>query len=209
MQDAELQQLIAGCLKQDKKDQKRLYQQFYAYAMAICLRYAANPYEATEILNQGFFNVFTKIDQYDPDKLFKSWLGRIMTNAAIDHYRSNLKFSRTDDLEKAEYINNNDSSDNRLEYKDLLAMIQRLPDAYRTVFMLCAIDGYTHEEIGDLLGITPGTSRSNLFKARTKLKIMLSRENEVSEQQQTLLQLVRQKTGQLKLVSTLGLSLDL
>lgn len=173
MGEVELHQLIAGCLGQGRKEQKMLYKTFYGFAMGICVRYAGNRYEAAEIMNQGFFKVFKNLHRYNLDKPFKAWLGRIMMNTSIDYYRSNLKTAYTDDLDKAEEIADHNLPDKKLRYDDLLAMIQKLPQAYRTVFNLYAIDGYTHEEIGDLLGITAGTSKSNLFKARDKLKIMI------------------------------------
>lgn len=171
--EAELQELISGCLKQDRREQKMLYKTFYGFSMSICLRYAGNRYEAAEIMNQGFYKVFTHLDKYDLSKPFKAWIGRIMMNTAIDYYRSNLKLAYADDIEKAEDVANEDFSDRKLLYNDLLALIQSLPHAYRTVFNLYAIEGYTHEEIGDLLGISAGTSKSNLFKARDKLKKMI------------------------------------
>ncbi|KAA8479733.1 RNA polymerase sigma-70 factor (ECF subfamily) [Arcticibacter tournemirensis] len=173
MGEAELHQLIAGCLKQDRKDQKVLYKAFYGFAMSICLRYAGNRYEAAEIMNNGFFKIFTHLDKYSHDKPFKAWMGKIMTNTAIDYYRSNLKMANTDGLEKAEDIGHDDFPDKKLRYDDLLAMVQQLPNAYRTVFNLYAIEGYSHEEIGEMLGISAGTSKSNLFKARDKLKRMV------------------------------------
>ena len=173
MGEAELQKLIAGCLEQDRKDQKMLYKAFYGFAMGICLRYAGNRYEAAEIMNQGFFKVFKNLDKYNYDKPFKAWLGRIMMNASIDYYRSNLKMAYTEGLEKAEDVVQDDFPDKKLRYDDLLAMIQTLPQAYRTVFNLYAIEGYSHEEIGEILGISAGTSKSNLFKARDKLKKMV------------------------------------
>ncbi len=141
--------------------------------MGICLRYANNRDEAAEVMNQGFFKVFTRIETYDTSRPFKAWLGRIMMNVSIDYYRANLKMAYTDDLEKAEGISDGDFADKKLNYDDLLAMVQRLPNAYRTVFNLFAIDGYSHEEIGEMLGISPGTSKSNLHKARQKLKQMI------------------------------------
>ncbi len=173
MGDVELHQLIAGCLGQGRKEQKMLYKTFYGFAMSICVRYAGNRYEAAEIMNQGFFKVFKNLDKYDLDKPFKAWVGRIMMNTSIDYYRSNLKMAYTDDLDKAEEIADDNLPDKKLRYDDLLNMVQKLPQAYRTVFNLYAIDGYTHEEIGDMLGITSGTSKSNLFKARDKLKTMI------------------------------------
>lgn len=180
MGEAQLQQLIAGCLKQDRKDQKMLYKTFYGYAMSICLRYAGNRYEASEILNHGFFKVLSNLNKYSTDKPFKAWIGRIMMNASIDYYRSNIRMANADDLEKAENLVHEDLPDKKLRYDDLLAMIQQLPNAYRTVFNLYAIEGYTHEEIAVMLGISTGTSKSNLFKARDKLKRMIIDAEDVS-----------------------------
>jgi RNA polymerase sigma factor (sigma-70 family) len=173
MTEEDLHQLIKGCAKQDRKCQKMLYKAFYGFAMGICLRYAGNRDEAAEVMNQGFFKVFTHVDRYDHNRPFKAWLGRIMMNASIDHYRANLKMAYTDDLEKAEHISDGEMADNKLNYDQLLALVQQLPQAYRTVFNLFAIDGYGHDEIGEMLGISPGTSKSNLHKARQKLKLMI------------------------------------
>ncbi len=175
MGEEELHQLIRGCMKQDRKSQKVLYKTFYGFSMAICLRYAGNRDEAAEVMNQGFFKVFTRIESYDADRPFKAWLGRIMMNVSIDYYRANLKMAYAEDLDNAEHIYDASvATDNNLNYNDLLAMVQQLPQGYRTVFNLFAIDGYSHEEIADMLNINIGTSKSNLFKARQKLKQMIA-----------------------------------
>ncbi len=174
MGEEELRQLIRGCIEQNRKSQKMLYKAFYGFSMAICLRYAGDRDEAAEVMNQGFFKVFTKISSYDADRPFKAWLGRIMMNVSIDYYRANLKMAYAEDLENAEHIYDVNMADNNLNYNDLLAMVQQLPQGYRTVFNLFAIDGYSHEEIADMLNINIGTSKSNLFKARQKLKQMIT-----------------------------------
>ena len=173
MGDEELHHLIQGCIKQDRQCQKMLYKAFYGFSMSICLRYSRDRDEAAEIMNQGFFKIFTNIARFDPERPFKAWIGKIMTNTSIDHYRANLKLSYTDDLETAGHIGNDEISTSNLNYRDLLDMVQMLPRAYRTVFNLFAIDGYSHEEIGAMLNISPGTSKSNLHKARQKLKQMI------------------------------------
>src|SRR3954468_20454114 len=173
MTEEDLHQLIRGCVKQDRKCQKMLYKAFYGFSMGICLRYAGNRDEAAEVMNQGFFKVFTHINRFDTSRPFKAWIGRIMMNVSIDYYRANLKMAYTEDLEKAENVSEGDLTDKNLNYEDLLAMVQQLPQAYRTVFNLFAVDGYTHEEIADMLNINIGTSKSNLFKARQKLKQMV------------------------------------
>jgi RNA polymerase sigma factor (sigma-70 family) len=182
MGEADLQQLIEDCIQQDRKSQKMLYKAFYGFAMGICLRYANNRYEATEIMNQGFLKVFTNLHRYDDGRPFKAWMGKIMMNTSIDYYRSNLRMAYTDDLEKAEHVyDNNELPDKRIAYNELIAMIQQLPQAYRTVFNLYAIEGYTHEEIGTMLNINAGTSKSNLFKAREKLKKMILKAAEIPD----------------------------
>jgi len=174
MGEQELHQLIGGCIKQDRTSQKMLYKAFYGFSMGICLRYANNRDEAAEVMNQGFYKVFTRIETFDRTRPFKAWLGRIMMNVSIDYYRANLKMAYTDDLDKAEHLSDGDLTDQKLNYDDLLRMVQKLPRAYRTVFNLFAVEGYTHEEIGELLHISPGTSKSNLHKARQKLKQWIS-----------------------------------
>jgi RNA polymerase sigma factor (sigma-70 family) len=173
MGEEELHQLIRGCIKQDRKCQKMLYKAFYGFSMGICLRYAGNRDEAAEVMNQGFFKVFTHIESYDITRPFKAWLGKIMMNVSIDFYRANLKMAYTEDIESAEHISDGEMVDKNLNYNDLLKMVQQLPQAYRTVFNLFAIEGYSHEEIGSMLNINVGTSKSNLHKARQKLKLMI------------------------------------
>ena len=171
--EEQLQQLIDGCVRNDAHSQKMLYKALYSYAMSICLRYSNNRYDASDIMNDGFYKVFNNITNYDHAKPFKAWLGRIMQNTAIDHYRANLKVAYLLDIEKADHVSVNSVVEQNLAYEDLLALVQKLSPAYRTVFNLFAIDGYSHEEIADMLHINQGTSKSNLFKARKKLQEML------------------------------------
>ncbi|TCD10845.1 sigma-70 family RNA polymerase sigma factor [Pedobacter frigidisoli] len=168
-----IQKHIQGCVRNERDSQKALYKHFYSFAMGICLRYANDRLDAAGILNDGFFKAFKNISKYEPAKAFMPWLGRIITNTAIDYYRANLKFADHVDLEDHENISQVSSVYDKLAYNDLLALVQKLSPAYRTVFNLYAIDGYTHEEISETLKISIGTSKSNLFKARQKLQEML------------------------------------
>ncbi|BAU55109.1 RNA polymerase sigma factor [Mucilaginibacter gotjawali] len=173
MGEGDLQELIKGCIKQDRKCQKELYKAFYGFAMGICLRYAGNRDEAAEVTNLGFFKVFSKIGKFNDALPFKAWLGRIMINTSIDFYRSKLKLAFNEDLDQAAELSDGELPDRNLNYEDLLKMVQALPHAYRTVFNLFAIEGYSHEEIAAMLHISTGTSKSNLYKARQKLKDMI------------------------------------
>jgi RNA polymerase sigma factor (sigma-70 family) len=168
-----IENYIQSCIRNEREGQQALYKHFYGFAMGICLRYANDRLDAAGILNDGFYKVFKNIEKYESGKPFKAWFGRIMTNTAIDHYRSNLKFADHVDIADYDDIGQESSIYAKLAYNDLLALIQNLSPSYRTVFNLFAIDGYSHEEIGEMLKISVGTSKSNLFKARQKLQEML------------------------------------
>ena len=169
--------LIEGCKKKDRESQRMLYKHYFGYAMSICIRYARDKEEAQEILNDGFMKVFTKIHLYDTEKSFKGWLRRLLINTAIDHFRSNKKHYYHDELSPAnDQAVEGDALDS-MSHNDILALVQRLTPMYRTVFSLYVIDGFNHEEIADKLGISVGTSKSNLSKARANLKKMLMKMN--------------------------------
>ncbi|MCX2573391.1 RNA polymerase sigma factor [Pedobacter sandarakinus] len=168
-----ISKLVEGCARNDRNCQKALYKHFYGFAMGICLRYASNRLDAAGILNDAFFKAFKNIDKYESGKSFMPWLGRIVTNTAIDFYRVNLKFANHLEITEQEQFFELSSIYDKLAYDDLVRMIQNLTPAYRTVFNLFAIDGFSHEEIATQLNISVGTSKSNLFKARQKLQEML------------------------------------
>lgn len=173
--------LREDCIRGDAGGQKKLYYQFYGFAMGICLRYARDRDEANDILNEGFFKVLTNLGRYDQQKPFLPWLSRIMTNTAIDHYRSQVRHPAMDDIAEMDIHGENPVIDSKLNYDDLIRLVQALPPGYRAVFNLYAIDGYSHEEIGVKLGISAGTSKSNLFKARQKLVAMIDAQKKITE----------------------------
>lgn len=161
---------LEGCKQQDRESQRMLYKHHYAYAMSICLRYSQTKEEAKEILNDGFMKVFSKIDQYNIETSFLGWLRRIMINTAIDHYRKEVKHYQQIAIETQQPVVTTASALEELGYQELMSLVQQLTPAYRAVFNLYAIDGYNHKEIGQILGISEGTSKSNLSKAREVLK---------------------------------------
>ncbi|MDR6803066.1 RNA polymerase sigma-70 factor (ECF subfamily) [Dyadobacter sp. BE34] len=174
---AVLQELLDGCLQKNRRSQELLYKQFYGYAMSICLRYTRSREEAKEILNDGFLKVFTKLESFDASRPFKTWLSRIMINTALDHYRQEVRRDVFDDVEVAEQVSVDETVISKLSHEELIGLIQRLTPAYRLVFSLSVIDGYTHEEIAEQLNISVGASKSNLSRAREKLRDMLSKIN--------------------------------
>ena len=168
--------LIQGCIDQDRNSQRALYQQFYSYAMSVCMRYAPNREDASEILNDGFMKIFTKIDkQYNTERSFVGWLRRIMINTALDYYRKQARQPHEEALTQAAALSLDGDQLSQLQYEELIALVQQLTPAYRTVFNLYAIDGFKHEEIAEMLRISVGTSKSNLAKARVKLQQMLEK----------------------------------
>lgn len=171
-----MQLLLQGCRKNDRESQRLLYQHYYGYAMSICVRYCHSVEEAKEIVNDGFIKIFTKIKQYEMESSFKAWLRRIMINTAIDHYRKELKHYYHQDIQALSIKETNDGSAlSDLSHDELIGLVQALTPAYRTVFNLYAIDGFTHQEISKLLNISEGTSKSNLMKARNNLKKALGK----------------------------------
>jgi RNA polymerase sigma factor (sigma-70 family) len=171
-----LETLLEGCKNGNPKSQELLYRQFYGYAMSVCLRYTRSRDEALEILNDGFIKVFNHAGTIDPTKPFKNWLRRVMVNTALDFYRQNHKHYYHEDIENAHYLKDNSAdAQSEINYQELIDLIQQLSPGYRTVFNLFVIDGYSHEEIGKMLGISEGTSKSNLARARVNLREMLSK----------------------------------
>ena len=172
---AELLNLIQGCIRDERDAQRKLYRLFYGYAMSICMRYSKTKEEAVEILNDGFLKVFLKIGKYDQARSFKGWVRRIMINTAVDAYRQNLKHYYAEDITELEQETGEATAVDQLNYKDLIQLIGQLSPGYRAVFNLYVIDGYNHEEIAELLNISVGTSKSNLFKARAFLQARLKK----------------------------------
>jgi RNA polymerase sigma-70 factor (ECF subfamily) len=171
--------LIQGCKRNDRDSQRLLYQHYYSYALSICARYSRNITEAKEVVNDGFMKVFGKIDQYNPDSSFKGWIRKIMINASIDQYRKELKHQQHDNLASVFSPVVQPQAISDLSFEELIGLVQKLSPAYRAVFNLYAIDGHTHEEIGKILNISVGTSKSNLLKARENLRRMLDGLNRI------------------------------
>jgi len=170
----EVDKLIEGCRNGRHKDQEGLYKHFYGYAMGVCLRYAKNKDEASEMLNDAFLKVFNKLTTYDSSKLFKAWLRRIVVNTSIDYYRKSHKHDNKVPIEKAGREENDSDAIDQLSTEDLLKLIRQLPENYKIVFNLYEIDGYSHDEIAEMLQIPVGTSKSNLSRAKQKLRNMVT-----------------------------------
>ena len=136
--------------------------------------YATNRDEAIEIMNDGFLKVFKYIKKYDQKKPFKPWLKTIMIHSGVDYFNKNKKQSQEVELTEAMNKSVNETALDSISYDEVLEMIQKLPDRYRTVFNLIAIEGYTHREVAEMLGISQGTSKSNYARAKHKLQEYLN-----------------------------------
>ncbi|RYY20774.1 MAG: RNA polymerase sigma factor [Chitinophagaceae bacterium] len=173
-----LQEIILSCIRNNQRDQKLLYEHFYGYCLKTVFRYIYHYDKAVDIVNDGFIKIFRNLHKFEckPDvnvqMLLMGWMRMIMVNTAIDHLRQNS--FKTEYGEIPEYIweshDNSQSSDQPLLYKELIKEIRKLPPGYRAVFNMYVIDGYTHKEISERLGISVGTSKSNLSKARVILQ---------------------------------------
>ena len=182
----ELTYHVEACAGNNRESQRKLYSSFYGYAMAICDRYASKQEDALEILNDGFLKIFKEIHNYKPAyadviSSFKGWLRKIMVYTAIDHFRKNQKHKMVTQLDNVVYhipTIHEDAID-KLSYEEIIRAIQELSPGYRTVFNLFIIEGLSHEEISRHLGISTGTSKSNLSKARRQLQKILFKQNDI------------------------------
>lgn len=163
-----LDQLIQNCKKNDTKAQSELYKLFSGKLFAICLKYCRNRAEAEDNLQDAFVTIFNKVSQYEHKGSFEGWLKRITINTALQRYRSKGVFDIVSE-EKIEDVSVEVENDD-VSIDFLLNSIQELPDRYRMVFNLYALDGYSHKEIAEMLSITTGTTKSNLARARMILK---------------------------------------
>ncbi len=169
-------QLIKGCLSGKVKYQEMLYKRYFSFAMSICMRYAPNKEEAMEITNDSFMKAFDNLNDFDASKGFDRWFAKIIINTAIDNYRKNFKHnSLTDTGDIPETAEDNQDIDQELSANDIIELFAELPDTHRVVFNLYEIEGYTHEEIGKMLGMTTSTSRSYLTRAKKILRILYNK----------------------------------
>ena len=166
-------ELIKGCLRRDQNAQRQLYDTFSSKMYSVCYRYVKDSMEAEDILVTAFMKIFDKISQFKSEGSFEGWIRKIVVNEALTYLRRNRSMYLETDLEQADREPDYSKLSDSLEAEDLLNMIKELPTGYRIVFNMYAIDGYSHKEIADHLGITENTSKSQLSRARTYLQKML------------------------------------
>jgi RNA polymerase sigma factor (sigma-70 family) len=177
---AHLENIIRGCIENKRKSQQQLFELFYGKMFAICRRYHKDPDDAQEVLQLGFIKVFEKLDAFDYTGSFEGWMRRIFANTAIDVFRKNKKnplLTESDDefIHETETVLEDEEDLELTEIKASLAReaIEELSPAYKAVFNLYVIEEYTHKEIAEILGVSEGTSKSNLAKAKQNLQKIL------------------------------------
>lgn len=176
--------IINGCRQKKHRAQKALYDRYHPVLMGICVRYAKSNAEAEDILITGLTRIFDKIDDYRGSGSFEGWMKKIMVSVAIDNFRKNRKhYFHQDVSEVAKDDIGFDYIPDNFSVNDILKTIQQLPDGYRIVFNLYAIEGYSHKEIAEKLNISESTSKTQLMKARKKLKQKLLLLDRVPETQ--------------------------
>ena len=150
--------------------QAKVYQLFSGKLFALCLKYSKNYEDAEDTLQDSFLTIFEKINQYKNKGSFEGWMKRVTINTALQKYRekSHLRIIKEEDIESGEITTSVDNEDMSLDF--LLSCVQQLPDRYRLVFNLYALDSFSHKEIAEMLKIAIGTSKSNLSRARVLLK---------------------------------------
>lgn len=158
-------------LRGTKEANELLYRHFAPKMYGVCLRFTGNPMDADDILQEGFIKIFTKIKNFRNEGSLEGWIRRTFINTAINFYRRNARNLRNDDLDDIELPDNsNEVIYDKLSREELLNLLQELPVGYRTVFNLNILEGYTHKEIGEMLGISDNTSKSQLTRARAILQ---------------------------------------
>lgn len=171
--------IIKGCINGDRASQKALYEHFAGKMLGVCMRYAKDRAEAEDMLQEGFMKVFQGISKFKFEGSFEGWVRRIMVYNAINHFKHR---SRTfqEDLDRDDYdaVYHDDILE-KISAKEIIALIQQLPEGYRLVFNLFALEGYSHQEIADKLNIAVGTSKSQYSRARQFLQGLLAKHYQI------------------------------
>jgi len=166
--------LIDGCKKGDRKAQKALYDKYSSRMLAVCLRYVGDIEDARDVLQEGFIKLFSNIHQYIGEGQFDGWVRRIFVNCALESLRQRDILKNAVDVSDDGYSDIPDETAvEQLSAEDIMTCVKSLPDGFRTVFNMFAIEGYSHKEIGQKLNITESTSRSQYMRARKMLQKLI------------------------------------
>ncbi len=172
----QIDDIIKGCIAGKRDSQRKLYELFRRKMFGICLRYSKDYTEAEDIVQDGFIKVFEKISQFEFKGSFEGWIRRIMVNTALERFRKIVHLFPVTDITEYDRSVSYEHVIDLISSKDLLKLIQELPAQYKLVFNMYAIEGYSHKEIGEMLGISEGTSKSNLSRGRQILQKKINEE---------------------------------
>lgn len=167
------EEIITGCKKENRTAQKALYQKYKGILFAICLRYGKNKTEAEDFLQEGMIRVFNNIHQFKNQGSFEGWLKRIVVNTTLRQLKVNARLDTYNTDWQDAPQPSHDRFRDKLGEEEILEYIQMMPDGYRTVFNMFAIEGYSHKEIAEMLNISEGTSRSQYSRAKSYLQNLL------------------------------------
>lgn len=168
-------EIIQGCIEQKVHAQELLYNRYAPNMYGICLRFAKNAMEADDILQESFIKIFRNLESFQFKGSFEGWIRRTIINTAINYIKKNLKHQYHDDVDEVRTIEGNlESGLEKLSVEELLTLIRELPTGYSTVFNLYVIEGYSHREIAEQLGVSENTSKSQLARARQALQKKLN-----------------------------------
>jgi len=171
-----IEELLGRCRAGERKAQELLYNQLASKMLGVCMRYTNNRTEAEDMLQNGFIKVFKNINDYRGEGAFEGWVRRIMVHTSIEYYRKHYRIIQPMDIANAGIEPAVEATAiTNLDVKDLMNVIQQLTPGYRMVFNLYAIEGYSHKEVAAMMGITEGTSKSQLSRARTILKELVTK----------------------------------
>ena len=167
--------LIQGCIDGNRQMQELLYRKFSSKMYGVCLRYSGNVDDANDLLQEGFIKIFKNLNKFRGDGSFEGWIRRIFVNTSIEHFRKKVKLYNVTEVQENTVENTDLTILDTLAVKDIIILVNELSPGYKTVFNMHVIEGYSHKEIADILGITEGTSKSQLARAKGVLKKSLEK----------------------------------
>lgn len=167
-------ELIQGCIHNDRKCQEHLYKLYFHKMMTMCMKYTRDEDKALQILNDGFLKVFQKISTFRSEGSFEGWIRRLVYHTMADFYKKEKSYIRFIQFEPADERQAPATQSDALEFEDLVRLLDHLPERSAEVFRLFAIEGYSHEEIGEKMKISEGTSKWHLSNARERLRTILT-----------------------------------
>ncbi|NJC26700.1 RNA polymerase sigma factor [Neolewinella antarctica] len=171
--DEHLPSILDGCLTGRRASQHELYKLYYGYGMSVAIRYVNDESEAISIVNDAFMKVYKSLKTFDRSQAYKPWFRRVVVNTAINQLKRQQKYQLETGMDETGDIADRENILSQINYRELVALVQSLSTAYRAVFNMYVIDGFPHDEIAKTLGISVSTSKSNLVRARRKLRELL------------------------------------